>query len=154
MSNATTTEPNTIHPPIVESHDQPRVLCFGEALMHRINNPEATSENKANTMDRPGGAPASVACGVTRLGTPASFLGRIGDDPVGQQLLALFKRRQVSTPALQTDPQRPTRIARCKGSPAGIFASALPWTSTGAPVSGALPRMPPHQPKCCAVSGL
>ncbi|MEA5441586.1 PfkB family carbohydrate kinase [Cyanobium gracile] len=119
MSNATTTKPITIHPLIVDSHDHPRVLCFGEALMHRINRPEADTENKANTPDHPGGAPASVACGVTRLGTPASVLGRIGDDPLGRQLLKLFERRQVSTPALQTDPKRPTRVALLKRKPGG-----------------------------------
>ncbi|WP_216908935.1 PfkB family carbohydrate kinase [Synechococcus sp. CCY 0621] len=117
MSNITTTKPITIHPLSLESHDQPRVLCFGEALIHRINRPD--TENKANTLDRPGGSAASVACGVTRLGTPASFLGRIGDDPLGRQLLELFERRQVSTPALQTDPKRPTRVARLQWKPGG-----------------------------------
>lgn len=117
MSNATTTQPITIHPLSVDSRDQPRVLCFGEALMHRIDRPD--TENMATTPDRPGGGPASVACGVTRLGTPASFLGRIGDDPLGRQLLELFDRRQVSTPALQTDPKRPTRIARLQRKPGG-----------------------------------
>lgn len=79
MSNATTTtEPNTIRPPIVESHDQPRVLCFGEALIHRINKPEADTENTVNTTDRPGGAPASVACGVRAWeARPASWAGSV-----------------------------------------------------------------------------
>ncbi|WP_216903538.1 PfkB family carbohydrate kinase [Synechococcus sp. CCY 9618] len=105
MSNATTTKPIPS-----DTRNQPQVLCFGEALMNRINGPEAASE--AGSMDIPGGAPASVACGVARLGTPATFLGRIGADPIGAQLIDLFEQRQVATPALQRDPERPTRVAR------------------------------------------
>lgn len=33
--------------------------------------------------DRLGGAPANVACGLARLGTPVSFLGRLGEDGIG-----------------------------------------------------------------------
>ncbi len=109
MSNITATKTTASDPTPADSLDQPQVLCFGEALMNRINGSEAGG---GGTMDHPGGAPASVACGVARLGTPATFLGRIGADPIGQQLVDLFERRQVAMPALQVDPKRPTRVAR------------------------------------------
>ncbi len=109
MSNITATKTTASDPTPADSLDQPQVLCFGEALINRINGSE--SSGSGNT-DHPGGAPASIACGVARLGTPATFLGRIGADPIGRQLVDLFERRQVAMPALQVDPKRPTRVAR------------------------------------------
>ena len=31
-----------------------------------------------------GGAPANVAVGVARLGSPSAFIGRVGNDPLGR----------------------------------------------------------------------
>lgn len=40
----------------------------------------------AQVDDRLGGAPANVACGLARLGTPVAFLGRLGEDDIGAWL--------------------------------------------------------------------
>ncbi len=104
-------------PTTTDTRHDPLVLCFGEALMNRIDGPG--SEPDSNGVDHPGGASASVACGVARLGTPAAFLGRIGSDPIGHQLLDLFEQRQVGTAALQEDAERPTRLARLKRNAKG-----------------------------------
>ncbi len=109
MTCITATNPQASDPTPADTLNQPHVLCFGEALMNRIN---GSGVNGGGTSDHPGGAPASVACGVARLGTCATFLGRIGADPIGQQLVDLFEQRQVAMPALQVDPKRPTRVAR------------------------------------------
>lgn len=39
----------------------------------------------------PGGAPANVACALTRLGVPVAFVGAMGEDELGQQMLALLQ---------------------------------------------------------------
>ncbi len=36
--------------------------------------------------DRLGGAPANVACQLARLGTAVAFLGRLGEDGIGERV--------------------------------------------------------------------
>jgi fructokinase len=83
------------------SKAHPQVLCFGEALVDRLDPPDG---------DRLGGAPANVACALARLGTPAALLGRLGKDAIGEQLAQRLAARGVNTTGLQWDPLRPTRI--------------------------------------------
>lgn len=86
--------------------EPPRVLCFGEALVDRLGPPGGIA---GLTEDRLGGAPANVAAGLVRLGTPAAFLGRLGEDAIGAAFAALFCERGVNDGALQWDPSRPSR---------------------------------------------
>jgi fructokinase len=95
--------------PSIAKDSPPRVLCFGEALVDRLGPLE----------DRLGGAPANVACALARLGTPVAFLGRLGDDAIGAAFAALFTERGVDTRALQTDPERPSRIVLVHRDPCG-----------------------------------
>ena len=118
----------------------PQVLCFGEALVDRLlpvgdalpapgcgGGPEPGERTQAaeglvdtaggtsllgpgDGGDRLGGAPANVACGLTRLGTPAAFLGRLGSDAIGEAFEALFAERGVDTSGLQWDAERPSRV--------------------------------------------
>lgn len=83
-----------------------RVLCFGEALVDRLGPPGGLG---GPTEDRLGGAPANVAAALVRLGTPAAFLGRLGEDAIGAAFAALFCERGVDESALQWDPSRPSR---------------------------------------------
>jgi fructokinase len=58
------------------------VVC-GEALIDLT----PTDHNGTEAfVPRPGGSPFNIAIGVARLGAPASFLGRFGDDFFGAQL--------------------------------------------------------------------
>jgi len=59
--------------------------------------------------DYPGGAPANVACGLSKLGTSAGFIGCLGDDQWGQDLKRLLERTEVNTQGLQIHPTAPTR---------------------------------------------
>ena len=118
----------------------PQVLCFGEALVDRLlpvgdalpapgcgGGPDPGERTQAaeglvdtaggtsllgpgDGGDRLGGAPANVACGLTRLGTPAAFLGRLGSDAIGEAFEALFAERGVDTSGLQWDAERPSRV--------------------------------------------
>jgi fructokinase len=94
------------------------VLCLGEALVDRLGpaggepgaDPAVGGAACAASEDRLGGAPANVACALARLGTPAAFLGRLGSDAIGEAFARLFAERGVDTTALQSDPDRPSRI--------------------------------------------
>lgn len=44
-----------------------------------------------------GGAPANVAVGVSRLGVEAGFIGRVGNDPLGQFMKDVLAAEKVST---------------------------------------------------------
>lgn len=55
-----------------------------------------------------GGAPANVAVGVARLGGQASFIGRVGDDPLGRFLLQTLQTENVGTEQMVLDPTHRT----------------------------------------------
>lgn len=86
------------------------VLCFGEALIDRLGPLGGDPAVDRAVDDRLGGAPANVACGLARLGTPVTFASRLGQDAIGETFSSLFAERGVDTTLLQRDPQRPTRI--------------------------------------------
>jgi fructokinase len=99
----------------------PLVLCLGEALVDRLGplGGDPASAPAGDCDDRLGGAPANVACALARLGRQAAFLGRLGRDPAGEALAALFRARGVDTSGLQWDAQRPTRIVLVRRDLAG-----------------------------------
>lgn len=97
------------------------MVCLGEALVDRLGPPggDPASAPPGDCDDRLGGAPANVACALARLGTAAAFLGRLGRDPAGEALAALFQARGVDTNGLQWDGRRPTRIVLVRRDLAG-----------------------------------
>lgn len=97
----------------------PQVLCLGEALVDRLGPPGGDPATDHPCDDRLGGAPANVACGLARLGTPVAFLGRLGRDPIGGAFAELFAARGVDTRALQSDDRLPSRIVLVRRDAAG-----------------------------------
>ena len=86
------------------------VVCLGEALIDRLGPPGGDPAVDRPVDDRLGGAPANVACGLARLGTPVAFAGRLGQDAIGAAFSSLFAERGVDTTLLQRDAERPSRI--------------------------------------------
>ena len=99
--------------------ESPRVVCLGEALVDRLGPLGGDPALDQPVDDRLGGAPANVACGLARLGTPVAFLGRLGDDAIGEQFVNLFQRRGVESSGLQSDPDRPSRVVLVRRSQEG-----------------------------------
>ena len=97
----------------------PLVVCLGEALVDRLGPLGGDPSRDGPVDDRLGGAPANVACGLARLGTAVSFVGRVGADSIGDAFSELFSQRGVDTGCLQVDQQCPTRIVLVRRSPAG-----------------------------------
>ena len=96
-----------------------RVVCLGEALVDRLGPLGGDPALDQPVDDRLGGAPANVACGLARLGTPVSFFGRLGLDLIGEQFVQLFQQRGVDSSGLQRDSDRPSRIVLVRRSQEG-----------------------------------
>lgn len=69
------------------------VISLGEALIDFIPLDESNSVYRKS----PGGAPANVAVGISRLGVPSTFLGKVGDDVLGRFLQETLKAYGVNT---------------------------------------------------------
>ena len=95
------------------------VVCLGEALIDRLGPPGGDPALDRPVDDRLGGAPANVACGLARLGTPVAFAGRLGQDAIGEAFSTLFAERGLQTELLQRDAERPSRIVLVRRSPDG-----------------------------------
>lgn len=72
------------------------VISLGEALIDFI----PMDSTNLNYIKSPGGAPANVAVGVARLGASSTFLGKLGDDVLGQFLKQTLKNNGVWTDQL------------------------------------------------------
>ena len=92
------------------------VVCFGEALIDRLGPPGGDPAVDRPVDNRLGGAPANVACGLARMGTPVAFAGRLGQDAIGEAFASLFAERGVDTTLLQRDAVRPSRIVLVRRS--------------------------------------
>ena len=99
----------------------PQVICLGEALVDRLGplgaDPDAATLDQVD--DRLGGAPANVACGLARLGTPSAFVGRLGPDAIAERFMGLMADRGVALSPLQRDASRPSRIVLVRRDASG-----------------------------------
>ncbi|MBY6037482.1 aminoimidazole riboside kinase [Fictibacillus nanhaiensis] len=68
------------------------VISLGEALVDFI----PTDNSNAFYQKSPGGAPANVAVGLARLGTKSAFLGKVGDDVLGNFMIDTLKSYGVN----------------------------------------------------------
>ena len=92
------------------------VICLGEALVDRLGPPGGDPAVDRPVDDRLGGAPANVACALSRLGTPVVFAGRVGSDAIGASFVDLFAQRGLDASLLQRDAVRPSRIVLVRRS--------------------------------------
>lgn len=89
----------------------PQVICLGEGLIDRIfHRYDANRSVAPFWQDCPGGAPANVATGLVKLGTPAGFVGCIGQDRAGHHLLEALKVAGVNDSQVQIHPFASTRL--------------------------------------------
>lgn len=87
-----------------------RVLCLGEILFDCLADQVGRSlEQVESWTPYPGGAPANVACALVKLGTKAGFVGCVGQDRAGEELVQLLQEVGVDTTGVQRHPTAPTR---------------------------------------------
>ena len=73
-----------------------------------------------------GGAESNVAIGLARLGVPATWMGRLGDDALGR-LIERQLRAEGVAPSITRDPDAPTALMLKERPTAGASpAPALP----------------------------
>lgn len=72
------------------------VFCIGELLIDFVAEKQGSNLSEANIFTKKaGGAPANVACAISRLGGKSYFLGSVGDDPFGDFLLRVLAKEGV-----------------------------------------------------------
>jgi len=86
------------------------VIAIGEALIDRLGPPGGDPLYDLPVTDCFGGAPANVACALSRLGVNVSFIGSLGNDAFGRNFKNLLIQRGINTVGLQQDNSRPTRV--------------------------------------------
>ena len=87
-----------------------RVICLGEILFDCLADRVGCSLKEVQSWTSyPGGAPANVACALVKLGTPSTFIGCIGQDRPGDELVKLLDSIGVDTTGIQRHPLAPTR---------------------------------------------
>ena len=91
--------------------NNPQVICIGEMLFDRLSNELGKPlEQVKSWTDYPGGAPANTACGLVKLGISTAFMGCIGEDAPGEQLVELLTETGVNITGVQRHSSAPTRI--------------------------------------------
>ncbi len=84
---------------------------MGEMLFDRLSNQLGKPlETVKSWTDYPGGAPANTACGLVKLGISTAFIGCIGEDESGDQLVELLTKIGVNITGVQRHSSAPTRI--------------------------------------------
>ncbi|WP_392551518.1 aminoimidazole riboside kinase [Orbus wheelerorum] len=76
-----------------------KIWCLGDAVVDLLPLENKTYQACA------GGAPANVAVGIAKLGNPAGFIGRVGDDPFGHFMKDTFTDYGVDCQCLEFDPK-------------------------------------------------
>ncbi|GJS81781.1 probable fructokinase-7 [Tanacetum coccineum] len=88
------------------------VVCFGEMLIDFVPSVSGVSLAEASVFEKaPGGAPANVAVGISRLGGSSAFIGKVGDDQFGYMLADILKENKVNNSGMRFDPNARTALA-------------------------------------------
>ncbi len=73
-----------------------KVFCIGELLIDFVAEKQGSDLSKAVEFSRKaGGAPANVACAISKLGGNSAFIGCVGKDPFGTYLLNVLSNYRV-----------------------------------------------------------
>ena len=114
---------------IEEYESPPLICCFGAAQKEfvptvRVSDnpmhPDIYSQWKMLQWDppefvrAPGGPPSNVAISHVRLGGRAAFMGKVGGDDFGDELVLMMNQERVQTRAVRFDKGRRTGCARVR----------------------------------------
>ncbi|WJX58705.1 fructokinase [Trifolium repens] len=95
-----------------ETNESPLVVCFGEMLIDFVPTVSGLSLADAPAFKKaPGGAPANVAVGISRLGGSSAFIGKVGEDEFGYMLADILKENNVNNQGMRFDPGARTALA-------------------------------------------
>jgi len=73
------------------------IFCIGELLIDFVAEKQGSDLSQANIFTKkPGGAPANVACAISKLDGKSSFIGCVGNDQFGNYLLGVLEENKVN----------------------------------------------------------
>lgn len=79
-----------------------KVFCIGELLIDFVAENQGKNLSVAKEFTKKaGGAPANVACAISKLEGKSVFVGCVGDDPFGDFLLNILEENKVDTSMAQ-----------------------------------------------------
>ncbi|MEX0363465.1 MAG: carbohydrate kinase [Allomuricauda sp.] len=79
-----------------------KVFCVGELLIDFVAEKQGSDLTQATIFTKKaGGAPANVACAISKLGGKGVFIGAVGEDPFGKFLLDVIKKEGVDVSLVQ-----------------------------------------------------
>ncbi|PWA68576.1 pfkB-like carbohydrate kinase family protein [Artemisia annua] len=88
------------------------IVCFGEMLIDFVPDQSGVALAEAQGFIKaPGGAPANVACAVSKLGGSAAFIGKVGKDEFGYMLADILKQNGVNADGVLFDEHARTALA-------------------------------------------
>ncbi|CAL0299937.1 unnamed protein product [Lupinus luteus] len=90
----------------------PLIISFGEMLIDFVPDKAGVSLAESTAFIKaPGGAPANVACAISKLGCKAAFIGKVGDDEFGRMLVDILGKNKVNTDGVCFDMGARTALA-------------------------------------------
>jgi len=105
----------------MSGRSKPRVVCMGELLIDFAGRPQGSALRDCESFEpNPGGAPANVAVGVSRLECPSAFVGMVGADAFGDLLQDVLDENGVDTRSLARSTSQPTTLAFVAITKAGV----------------------------------
>ncbi len=79
-----------------------KVFCVGELLIDFVAEKQGSDLSKTHEFTKKaGGAPANVACAITKMGGDSIFVGCVGNDPFGVYLLNILEKHKVDISLVQ-----------------------------------------------------
>ncbi|KAJ4955058.1 hypothetical protein NE237_011841 [Protea cynaroides] len=114
MANVTSGAPKSLPADAIGdiSLNSSLVVCFGEMLIDFVPTVGGVSLAEAPAFKKaPGGAPANVAVGISRLGGLSAFVGKVGEDEFGYMLADILKQNNVDNSGIRFDPGARTALA-------------------------------------------
>ena len=98
----------------------PSLLTVGDPLVALLPKIPVTLDETEELALYVGGAELNTAIGVRRLGVAASWLGRVGDDPLGRRVVRTLDAEGVDTSLVVVDPSHATGLYLREWLPDGL----------------------------------
>lgn len=96
------------------------VLTLGETMVLLTSAEVAPLRMVRNLVVGVAGSESNVAIGLQRLGVPAAWLGRVGDDEFGERIVASLRAEGVDTSGVIRDSSSPTSLMIKEHRTAGV----------------------------------
>lgn len=74
-----------------------KIYCIGEVLIDMVSKEKIGLKNAISFEKKAGGAPANVACAISKMDKCVEFMGQIGDDFFGEYLCDILKKYNINT---------------------------------------------------------